>query len=148
MSLGQTLGIVTACVPYLKPFIQSLESGMIRSDDIRRRGDVTGVFSQGYINPSASVQSPQKSALNSSSSSQQRTSRFTKSNELQTIASITAKKSKLDREFDAESHSSRTQFITQTKTWGVAHSEGVEPTESTEGASSETGGQWDGGQAL
>lgn len=32
------LSIITACIPYLKPFFESLESGMIRSDDLRRRG--------------------------------------------------------------------------------------------------------------
>ncbi|KAL8725749.1 MAG: hypothetical protein Q9166_007149 [cf. Caloplaca sp. 2 TL-2023] len=31
----QSLSIITACVPYLKPFFDSLESGMIRSDDLR-----------------------------------------------------------------------------------------------------------------
>lgn len=36
--LVQNLSIITACVPYLKPFFESLESGMIRSDDLRRRG--------------------------------------------------------------------------------------------------------------
>lgn len=34
----ENLSIITACVPYLKPFFESLESGMIRSDDLRRRG--------------------------------------------------------------------------------------------------------------
>ena len=34
----QNMSIITACIPYLKPFIQSLESGMIRTDDLRRRG--------------------------------------------------------------------------------------------------------------
>lgn len=34
----QNLGIVTACIPYLKPFFESLGSGMIRTDDLRRRG--------------------------------------------------------------------------------------------------------------
>lgn len=33
----QTLGIVTACGPYLKPFLDSINSGMIGNDDIRRR---------------------------------------------------------------------------------------------------------------
>ena len=31
------LSIMTACFPYLKPFLESLESGMIRSDDLFRR---------------------------------------------------------------------------------------------------------------
>lgn len=37
MSLAQTLDIVTACVPFLKPFVDGLESGMIRNDDLLRR---------------------------------------------------------------------------------------------------------------
>lgn len=32
----QALSIITACVPYLKPFFSSLETGMIRIDDSRR----------------------------------------------------------------------------------------------------------------
>lgn len=32
------LGIASACVPYLKPFLTSINSGMIGSEDIRRRG--------------------------------------------------------------------------------------------------------------
>ncbi|CAD6581439.1 MAG: hypothetical protein ASARMPREDX12_000463 [Alectoria sarmentosa] len=31
-----TLSIITACIPYLKPFFSSLETGMIRTDDLRR----------------------------------------------------------------------------------------------------------------
>ena len=33
----QSVSLITACIPYLKPFFESLESGMIRSD-LRRRG--------------------------------------------------------------------------------------------------------------
>ena len=32
-----SLGIITACVPYLKPFLAGLSSGILRNDDIRRR---------------------------------------------------------------------------------------------------------------
>ena len=41
--LVQDLSIITACVPYIKPFLESLESGMIRTDDLRRRG-VTAAY--------------------------------------------------------------------------------------------------------
>lgn len=34
----ESLSIITACVPYLKPFFDSFETGMIRSDDLRHRG--------------------------------------------------------------------------------------------------------------
>ena len=32
----QAFSVITACIPYMKPFFSSLESGMIRSDDSRR----------------------------------------------------------------------------------------------------------------
>lgn len=34
----QCLSISSACFLYLKPFLDSVESGLIRSDDVRRRG--------------------------------------------------------------------------------------------------------------
>lgn len=37
MSVAQTLDILTACVPFLKPFIDGLESGMIKNEDLLRR---------------------------------------------------------------------------------------------------------------
>ena len=36
--IAQNFGIITACIPYLKPFFDSLQSGMIRTDDLSRRG--------------------------------------------------------------------------------------------------------------
>ena len=33
----QCLGIIASCIPYLKPFLESLESGMMSNDDLRRR---------------------------------------------------------------------------------------------------------------
>jgi hypothetical protein len=46
VTIIQTLGIVTACGPYLKPFLDSINSGMIGNDDIRRRhgGTVQGSY--------------------------------------------------------------------------------------------------------
>lgn len=34
----QSLSIITTCVPHLKPFFDRIESGMLRNDDLRRRG--------------------------------------------------------------------------------------------------------------
>lgn len=36
--ITQNISIVTACIAYLKPFLSSLQSGMIRTDDLKRRG--------------------------------------------------------------------------------------------------------------
>lgn len=38
----QSLSVITACVPQLKRFFDSIESGMIRNDDLRRRGLASG----------------------------------------------------------------------------------------------------------
>ncbi|KAH9890135.1 hypothetical protein F4778DRAFT_773126 [Xylariomycetidae sp. FL2044] len=48
MASAQHLGVITACAPYLKPFLDSLESGLIRSDDIRRRAGASHKSSSGY----------------------------------------------------------------------------------------------------
>ena len=61
--LVQNLGIITACIPYIKPFLESLESGMIRTDDLRRRG-VTAAY--GYTSDNSR---PHGSASTSSASS-------------------------------------------------------------------------------
>lgn len=44
----QNSSIITACVPYLKPFLESLESGMIRSDNIPQHDDTMESVSGGY----------------------------------------------------------------------------------------------------
>lgn len=41
----QNLSVITACIVYLKPFFESLETGMIRSDNLRRRA---GKGTSGY----------------------------------------------------------------------------------------------------
>ncbi|KAF4626959.1 hypothetical protein G7Y89_g11197 [Cudoniella acicularis] len=41
------LAYVAPCVPYLRPFLESLDSGMLRNEPIRRMGHSTG-GSQGY----------------------------------------------------------------------------------------------------
>ena len=37
----QCLGIVTLCLPYTKVFMEGFESGLMRLDDLRRRGEHT-----------------------------------------------------------------------------------------------------------
>lgn len=36
-----TTSIITTCIPFLKPFLLSLESGFLRADDENRRGDTS-----------------------------------------------------------------------------------------------------------
>lgn len=58
--ITQNLSITAACIPHLKPFIQSLESGMIRTDDLRRLG-----LSSAYGYGSGKAKSYQLSSLSS-----------------------------------------------------------------------------------
>lgn len=46
------LSIITACIPLLRPFFGSLQSGMIRNDDLRRRGLSDAAL--GYEGPDSS----------------------------------------------------------------------------------------------
>ncbi|KAG9228438.1 hypothetical protein BJ875DRAFT_500727 [Amylocarpus encephaloides] len=39
------LSISTACIPYLRPFLDSLESGLLKNDDLRRRGVASAYYS-------------------------------------------------------------------------------------------------------
>lgn len=42
MQVVQSLSILTACIPILKPFLDSLESGQLRADDLRRKQKMGG----------------------------------------------------------------------------------------------------------
>lgn len=120
MSLVQSLGIMTACAPYLKPFLDSLESGLIRSDDIRRRANATGKSTTGYGRQDGfSLASQSKHAPATP-------------NELQVLghpnatvtASITVKKTDSGGDWETGSHSSQVKLIKQVKTWKVTSSPG------------------------
>ena len=47
----QCLTIITSCVPFLRPLIESLPSGMFMSDELRRRG-ATVRDREGYVKAS------------------------------------------------------------------------------------------------
>lgn len=131
MTLVQSLSVITSCVPYLKPFFLSLESGMIRSDDIRRRGGM-GTLTGGYTVAKKTDGSDRNQQDSSKSAISQKT---TRPYELQVIASTASVQvPQQDGDFDAQSHSSRTRFITQTRTWGIVHTEGGGATSSEEWA--------------
>ncbi|WEW55539.1 hypothetical protein PRK78_000970 [Emydomyces testavorans] len=40
----QSLAVVTACIPFLKPFLDSLESGLLRADDQYHRSTAKGSY--------------------------------------------------------------------------------------------------------
>lgn len=67
IQLVQCLAIVTVCIPNLKPFLDSLESGQIRVDDLRRQGKSSTGYptTKGY----AGYKSGQSSGMGSRSRS-------------------------------------------------------------------------------
>ena len=42
----ESLSVIAACIPYLKPFLDSLESGMMNNDQLRREG-MSDLYSRG-----------------------------------------------------------------------------------------------------
>lgn len=116
------LSIVTACIPYLKPLYLSIESGMLRSDDLLRNG--VGIYAQG------TACSDQSKSNRKKSSSKNVTPVRNLMSELQDLRLVsqcgeenntTTVEATLEPActWDTESHSSRTKIIRQTSTWNV-----------------------------
>ncbi|KAI1465381.1 uncharacterized protein F4812DRAFT_438498 [Daldinia caldariorum] len=116
MTLAQNLGIMTASAPYLKPFLDSLESGMIRSDDLRRRGNATGKSSYGYWRKQDG-----SGASKSTNSASHELGNLGMAN-AEVITSVTVGTAHNPPEWDASSRSSQTKLIKQVKSWGVTSS--------------------------
>lgn len=118
----QNLSIITACVPYLKPFFESLESGMIRSDDLRRRGMK---FPYGYGSGKSAgsttqgqSQTPSRLAKSSEKSHELRDISGTDSVGFGHHANETTITATRD-DWDEGSETSQSKIIRQTTTWTV-----------------------------
>ena len=113
--VAQCLSITTACLLYLKPFLETFESGFIRSDDVRRRG------TDDYHSHSTGGSSPIRSAFSvrkPTRSSIQSFGLVTVSNHQHTTT-ITAND---PFDLDAESQHSRSHIIKETRTFTVEDS--------------------------
>jgi hypothetical protein len=132
MALAQTLAIVTACVPYLKPFMDGLESGMIRSDDLLRRTEVPG--KRGVYPYGRDRKSPLNSAISKRLSKMSNPTRPVKPHphEMDPIKSAIINTVSVEanpyheRDWDVGSDSSQTKIIKQTRSWGVVSSDAAE----------------------
>lgn len=114
------LSIVTACIPYLKPLYLSIESGMLRSDDLLRNG--VGIYAQGTACSEHSKR--QKSSSKNVTPVRNLTSELqdlklvsSKGGEINNTTTVEATIEPLST-WDAESQTSRTKIIRQT-TWNV-----------------------------
>jgi len=128
----QCLSIVTACFPYLKPFLLSLESGLMRADDLRRRGQTHGdTYNHDNINKSDSSGSKRskvkKMLVNTfNSQSHSGTGHYKLSSiapmslDLQPVAATTVGVEA--RPWDGQSRESQTsqsRIIRETRSWNV-----------------------------
>ena len=114
----ESLSIITASIPGLKPFLRTLETGMIRSDDLQRRR--TG--SLGY--PEGKTIGGSTDSKGSSSGRHLRLQKFRSfplhgQNEVSNTAKVTGGHRKKS---DAESQSSQSNIIRQERTWTVESS--------------------------
>ncbi|KAI0412116.1 hypothetical protein F5X98DRAFT_382917 [Xylaria grammica] len=117
-SVTQNLAVVVACIPYLKPFLDSLESGLIRSDDIRRRGNLAGKStSSNYHNQTDETASSH--AMQDLGPSETGA----------TVSVVVGNEQRDD--WEGESHSSEANLIKQVRTWGVTRSSAVGRTQSS-----------------
>ncbi|TGO31523.1 hypothetical protein BHYA_0586g00020 [Botrytis hyacinthi] len=127
------LSILTACLPYLKPFLSSLESGMIRADDLRRRGQMDIVvynhYPQNKSHSSGSKKSKVKNILSNTFQSQSRVSTghyklssISPENSHSQPVAVTvisgAESGAWDRQ-SRESQTSQTRIIRETRSWNV-----------------------------
>ncbi|KAL8770841.1 MAG: hypothetical protein Q9209_003492 [Squamulea sp. 1 TL-2023] len=113
----QSLSIITACIPCLKPFLESLESGMLRSDDLRRRGmgGVCGYGSHNLTNLSSSRSNgrKEKSQLASDTSGGKH---YKLPNNISTVVSVNRNE---DPKRDSDSQKSSARIIKYTRTFSV-----------------------------
>ena len=116
MEAVQSVSVITACIPCLKPFLESLESGMLRVDDLRRRGmgDAYGYGSHNLTDLSSSRAGGKEKPQFSSNSS--RTKHFKALPNVSTVISATKNE---DRERDGDSQKSSARIIKYTRTWSV-----------------------------
>ncbi|KAL8783596.1 MAG: hypothetical protein Q9213_004525 [Squamulea squamosa] len=113
----QSLSIITACIPCLKPFLESLESGMLRSDDLRRRG-IGGVYGYGshnltHLSSSRSNNKKEKSPFASDSSGGRH---YRLPNNISTVVSVNRND---DPKRDSDSQKSSARIIKYTRTFSV-----------------------------
>lgn len=128
-----SFSIVTACVPYLKPFFASLESGMLRTDDLRRR-DGTATFSNNSrINTSQIIGGRSRRAQHDGGFSVN-TLRFSPWTQAQnetvgqkalTVVETGGEEGRQVIEADAESQTSLAHIIRQTRSWEVSRTRGA-----------------------
>lgn len=126
----QCLSLVTVCVPVLKPFLDSLESGQLRADDLRRQNKSGYGYNrsqeayQSNLNSgSRSASKPNRSIDALASATLSHRSKMHELGDLserkQTAYTVATAAHDPGAAWDRQSHTSQTGLIHQTKTWTV-----------------------------
>ena len=108
----QALSILTLCIPFIRPFLESLESGLLRADGVMETMKGGGTTRAGYGRESSN-----RNASNGSASrhdTRHELADFSEPKVSLTTASVNAGTS-----WDGQSHHSQAGLIRQTKTWDV-----------------------------
>ena len=133
----QALAIITTCIPYLKPFMDSLESGGIRVDDQRRRGtngygtysNTNGSNKPSAKSPGGSKSIPSRGSNNNSGNNAGDSRRYRRQSSdsihglgiMGNLANIRGptRSPRNDWDDDAGSESSQSRIIRETKTFTI-----------------------------
>ena len=126
-SLTQNMSVITACIPYIKSFFLNLESGMIRTDDLRRRGLSSSHPGYGGVKSSSGMS---RHKASHGSSDPGTVTAVAESTEMKILPSVltrpfaaqntaTIETSAKDAHWDAESQTSQSKIIKQTVEWAV-----------------------------
>ena len=107
-----------ACVPYLKPLLESLESGMIRVDDLKRKG------AGSYATNSVSTNSYHLAQRWLGPKGRRKMNTLTSNTVVElgpgkTDVSIAAGKAGKHVDSDHDSQGSRSKIIRETRTWNI-----------------------------
>ena len=111
----QCLSISSACFLYLKPFLDSIESGFIRSDDMRRRG--SDYTSRG--NSTSGDNSTKRSIFSGDSVGRSKTDGTRMKSLSRPHYAADIEGGHATNRDDSESQHSRTQIIKETRTFAV-----------------------------
>ena len=105
---SQCLSITTFCFLYLMPLLEALNTGFIRSDELRRKGQTNaeGSFSLSTLNSAKEKKPARRLGMLTGTGNNQTT--------------VTAQRS--EAAWDGGSQSSEAQIIKETRTWAVASS--------------------------
>ncbi|QPC58063.1 hypothetical protein HYE67_000294 [Fusarium culmorum] len=125
IQLVQCLAILTVCLPNFKPFLDSLESGQIRVDDLRRQGKSSSNgyptnkpdYAGGYKSNNKTGHSNRSRALTGGGGSRAQRSEI---HEMEDFATRSKPRHEHDKSWDGQSRSSHSsQKILIQQTWQV-----------------------------